>query len=36
MNRYRSEVLMGRFLAPDEVVAMALSLASKEVASITG
>jgi len=36
MNRYRSEIPMGRFLAPEEVAAMALYLASEEAAGITG
>ena len=36
MNRYREEVPMGRFLAPDEIAAMALYLASEEAAGITG
>ena len=36
MNRYRDEIPMGRFLAPDEIAAMALYLASEEAAGITG
>ena len=36
MNRYREEVPMGRFLAPEEIAAMALYLASEEAAGITG
>ncbi len=36
MNRYKDEVPMGRFLAPGEVAAMALYLASEEAAGITG
>ena len=36
MNRYREDIPMGRFLAPDEVAAMALYLASEEAAGITG
>ena len=36
MNRYREEIPMGRFLAPDEIAAMALYLASEEAAGITG
>ena len=36
MNRYRDDIPMGRFLAPDEVAAMALYLASEEAAGITG
>ena len=36
MNRYRDEIPMGRFLAPDEVAAMALYLASEEAGGITG
>ncbi len=36
MNRYRDDIPMGRFLAPDEIAAMALYLASEEAAGITG
>ena len=36
MNRYRDEVPMGRFLAPEEIAAMALYLASEEAGGITG
>lgn len=36
MDRYRDEIPMGRFLAPDEIAAMALYLASEEAAGITG
>ena len=36
MNRYRDEIPMGRFLAPDEIAAMALYLASEEAGGITG
>ena len=36
MNRYREDIPMGRFLAPDEIAAMALYLASEEAAGITG
>ena len=36
MRRYRDEVPMGRFLAPEEIAAMALYLASEEAAGITG
>ena len=36
MNRYKDEIPMGRFLAPDEIAAMALYLASEEAAGITG
>ena len=36
MNRYREDIPMGRFLAPGEVAAMALYLASEEAAGITG
>ncbi len=36
MNRYRDEIPMGRFLAPEEIAAMALYLASEEAAGITG
>lgn len=36
MNRYKDDIPMGRFLAPDEIAAMALYLASEEAAGITG
>ncbi len=36
MNRYRDDIPMGRFLAPEEIAAMALYLASEEAAGITG
>ena len=36
MNRYKDDIPMGRFLAPDEVAAMALYLAGEEAAGITG
>ena len=36
MNRYREDIPMGRFLAPEEIAAMALYLASEEAAGITG
>ncbi len=36
MNRYRDEVPMRRFLAPEEIAAMALYLASEEAGGITG
>ncbi len=36
MNRFRDDIPMGRFLAPEEVAAMALYLASEDAAGITG
>ena len=36
MNRFRDDIPMGRFLAPGEVAAMALYLASEDAAGITG
>lgn len=36
MRRYRDDIPMGRFLAPDEIAAMALYLASEEAAGVTG
>ena len=36
MNRYKDDIPMGRFLAPDEIAGMALYLASEEAAGITG
>ena len=36
MRRFRDDIPMGRFLAPEEVAAMALYLASEDAAGITG
>ena len=36
MNRFRDDIPMGRFLAPEEVAAMALYLASEDAGGITG
>ena len=36
MRRFRDDIPMGRFLAPEEVASMALYLASEDAAGITG
>ena len=36
MRRFREDIPMGRFLAPEEIAAMALYLASEEAGGITG